>query len=103
MSVQGKVIPLPERCVRTVSIDEYGDLKTDHWNPVRTNDWEVDNNYGREVLARTLNFLGSGGSGAIVFAVMRTLIAKGHFHGVEAGYVMAMIEALTIYAMTRNR
>lgn len=66
----------------------------DYWEPVRTGDWEIDNATGREHARFGLDWCRAHGNSAIFVAVLRDMVRKGRFEGVEAGLLFEIAEQL---------
>lgn len=89
----GNVVPLTPTCC--VLMGQDGVL--DYWNPVRIDDWATDNGSGRTYATRTIDHIREKQNPIALISIMRTMIAKGVYGGVEAGFI-AMLAAEIIKA-----
>ena len=81
------VFALPQTsCVRHVNDPQYGTV-IDYWVPVRTGDWARDNALGRSYARHEIQAMQKSGSTIRLVAIMRAIVSKGHYDGVEAGFV----------------
>ena len=92
--VQNNVYALPQACcVRQIDDTQYGSV-TDHWLPVRTGDWGRDNTVGRVYARRFIGCIQRDTCTLILVAILRTMVQKGRYDGVEAGFMQELAERI---------
>lgn len=90
MSARANVVHHPSSCC----IRYNPDGTKDYWAPSETGDWEADCSFGDKLGLKLVDYIQRTGDIMVAYAVVRTMIQKGHFGGVEAGHIMALLRHL---------
>lgn len=69
-------------------------IALDYWAPEVTDDWLVDNNRGKEYADEMISRLRAYGSPTCVGHIIKAMIGKGGYTGVEVGFFHRISEHL---------